>query len=127
MTQPTEDTPEQSAGTGPRRRVRPWVWVAAGLAVIVGALVVVLVATSDPAPISRTELMRQYAEIAPNDRSATPEVMDKLAETACEALTLGHSTDEVITAANPQFGANATRVMMLVVEYKCPERLGEFK
>jgi hypothetical protein len=131
MTQPTEDTPEQSAeqsaGTGPRRRVRLWVWVAAGVAVVLGALVAVLVATSGPDPMSQTEVMHRYADLVPNDHSATPATTDELAYKTCYALAHGVSIDQVITSFTKTVGARATEVARLMVEYKCPERLGAFK
>lgn len=83
--------------------------------------------SSTPEPITRAELMHRYAQIAPLDRTATPSGMDELADTACQALDAGITTDQVIGAGNSIYGANATEVSRLLVSYRCPNYLGDFK
>lgn len=82
---------------------------------------------SPPKPISRAELMEEYAKIAPNDVTATPETIDDVAEQACDKLDKGHTTDELITAVNDMYRTNSTKVMRLLVSYGCPEYLADFK
>jgi hypothetical protein len=82
---------------------------------------------SDPEPISRAELMAEYARIAPMDRSATPETIDGLAKRMCELLVGGTPTDEVISKATDIYGAQATEVVRLMASYGCPKELAEFK
>jgi hypothetical protein len=127
----------------PRRRpVWPWFAVAAALGLVAGIIVVVNVAvgtggdaaegtlsgvSATTEPISRAEVLAQYAEISPLDSSATPENVDTLATLICERLDTGTSTDTVITDATDTWNANATEVVRLLVSYRCPEHLGEFK
>jgi hypothetical protein len=80
-----------------------------------------------PEPISRVELMEEYAKVAPDDATATPDAIDDVAEQACDKLIRGHSTDELITAVTDLYGANSTKVMRLLVSYGCPEYLEDFK
>ena len=80
-----------------------------------------------PQPISRAALMAEYARIAPLDRTATPDTVDDLAQSTCGLLRSGSTTDRLISVANEQYGANATRVVQLLVSYKCPEFLKDFK
>jgi hypothetical protein len=80
-----------------------------------------------PAPISRTELMTEYAKIAPFDATATPATIDKLAASICGKLEQGQSTDDLITSATQVYKAQATEVVRLLVSYACPTYLADFK
>lgn len=142
---------EPISWTPPRRRRSVWPWVAVVLvAVAAGITGIVLAVTSDddapmaasttaaqasttvasktdPGPITRSELMAEYARIAPMDRSATPETVDGLAKRTCDLLVGGTTTDTVISAATEIYGAQATEVIRLLASYKCPRELAEFK
>lgn len=83
--------------------------------------------TSEPEPISRAELMAEYARIAPLDTSATPAAVDSLAQQACKLLDSGKSTDLLIDTGTSIYGADATKVMELLVSYQCPKYLKDFK
>lgn len=83
--------------------------------------------TSPPKPISRVELMEEYAKIAPDDATATPDTMDDIAGQVCDKLARGHSTDELITALTDMYRTNSTKVVRLLVSYGCPEYLADFK
>lgn len=80
-----------------------------------------------PEPITRADLMRRYAELAPFDRTATPDNVDKLADAVCERIRIGFTMDELITVATEEYNANATEVLRLMVAYKCPQSLRLFK
>lgn len=84
-------------------------------------------AAATPQSISRAELMSKYAQINPLDRSATPETMDALADSACRKLREGYATDKLITVSTDIYKTNATQMMMLLVSYRCPEFLKDFK
>lgn len=84
-------------------------------------------AAPTPQSISRADLMESYAKLAPRDQSATPETMDTLAASTCRGLDQGVTTDAMITVATRQFHANATEVIRLLVSYRCPTHLSEFK
>lgn len=84
-------------------------------------------AADAPQPISRAELMSRYAKINPLDSSATPASMDENADLACSKLRQGVTTDQLITAVTPVYKTNTTEVIMLLVSYKCPEFLKDFK
>ena len=71
--------------------------------------------------------MDEYAQIAPLDTSATPETVDSLAQGVCSLLDSGKSTDLLISTGTDIYGASSTKVMMLLVSYKCPKYLGDFK
>lgn len=112
------------------------VLIASGFLAIATVVTVIVLVTSSgspsttpvvPQPISRSELMSKYARLAPLDKSATPETMDSLARTACAKLQQGISTDKLITVSTDMFEANATQVVMLLVSYRCPEFLKDFK
>lgn len=128
-----------------RSRKRVWPWFAGIATLAIAGLVVTLVLvmndsgsttaaprggsffSSAPQPISRAELMSRYAEIAPLDRSATPEAVDALALGMCSLLDKGKSTDFLISTSTDVYGANATKVVELLVSYKCPKYLKDFK
>ena len=80
-----------------------------------------------PQPITRADLMRQYATIRPMDGSATPETMDDFAGITCTQLRHGISADTVITTATETYQAQATEVIRLLVSYRCPEYLKSFR
>jgi hypothetical protein len=130
----------------PKSRSLPWV-VAIAVGLIIAIITTVAVSTSGggsnllpagigaspsstsaeaPRPISRAELMRNYARIAPLDKSATPETIDALAEGICGLLRQGTSTDKLISESTDVYRANATQVVQLLVSYKCPEFLQDF-
>lgn len=116
---------------------KSWAIVAFGfLAIATAATVIVLITSgtdspaatpAEPKPISRVDLMSRYAQLAPLDKSATPETMDSLANSACSKLRSGISTDKLITVGTEMFKANSTEVFRLLVSYKCPEFLKDFK
>lgn len=129
-----------------RRPFWPWITLGCALAVIAGIIVGVLALTGGgnggqpigesgspavsagaPAPISRSDLMADYAKIAPFDRSATPETIDDLAKSTCGLLDAGKSTDLLISTATKQYNANATAVIHLLVSYRCPKYLKDFR
>ncbi|MBE1465504.1 hypothetical protein [Kibdelosporangium phytohabitans] len=103
------------------------------VAAVVATVVVLVLGGGDqqqpaaPQPIARSELMRQYAEINPVDSSATPETVDGLAESICTKLSEGHSTDKLITVATETYSSKATEVIRLLVSYRCPGHLKDFK
>lgn len=84
-------------------------------------------AAATPQPISRAELMSKYAQINSRDGTATPETMDSLADAACRKLREGYSTDKLITVSTDIYKTNATEMIMLLVSYRCPEFLKDFK
>lgn len=71
--------------------------------------------------------MARYAEIAPLDTSATPETIDSLAQSTCSLLDAGQPTDLLISSGTNIYGANSTQVMRLLVAYRCPKYLKDFK
>jgi fatty acid-binding protein DegV len=83
--------------------------------------------SADPGRISRSQMMAEYAQIAPFDSSATPATIDELASTVCMKLQEGQSTDDLITSATQVYKAQATQVIQLFVSYDCPAYLKEFK
>lgn len=127
----------------PRRK--PWLLASAGVVIAILATIVVValvnsrgtdnsgpapvsvVVESAPKPITRADLMAEYARIAPLDRTASPELIDSIAESACSLLDAGKSTDLLISTATMQYNANATAVMRLLVSYRCPKYLKDFK
>lgn len=140
MSQPFEQSPPNPATwqthnqPTPRRRRPAWPWVTlAGAVVVIAAIIISVLALtgdgSDPAvePISRAELMAEYAKIAPRDKTATPETIDAIAVGACDLLDRGMPTDRVISTTTDIYGAQATQVIRLFVSYKCPGHLKDFK
>lgn len=132
------DLPRPAGGPqkAPRPTYLPVLLAVGAVALIAGIAFTLIALTSDgePAPgpvasqpISRTELMAKYADINPIDRSATPETMDALATSTCDALGKGITTDRIITVATDQYASKATAVIRLLVSYRCPERLADFK
>ncbi|HEV2778399.1 MAG TPA: hypothetical protein VGX25_03270 [Actinophytocola sp.] len=114
----------------PPRRNRAWLWVALLVAIVAGiiALVVALTAGDNvPEPISRAELMAEYARINPIDESATPDKVDDTARTACNLLNQGTTTDALISSVTDVYQSNATAVVRLLVSYGCPQYLKDFK
>jgi hypothetical protein len=126
----------------PRRKAWPWFAGVGSLLTIALIVIVTLVLTggdgkpanprtsyftSAPEPISRAELMAEYARIAPFDTSATPAAVDSLAQRTCALLDSGKSTDLLIDTATSIYGADATKVTKLLVSYKCPKYLKDFK
>lgn len=84
-------------------------------------------APATPQPISRAELMSRYAKINPFDQTATPQSMDDNANLTCGKLRQGFTTDQLITAGTTVYKTNTTEVIMLLVSYRCPEFLKDFK
>jgi hypothetical protein len=129
----------------PRPKRKMWPWVAGISGILAAGLIVTLVLVlngngsgniprasgvhfdSTPKPISRADLMAKYAQIAPLDTSATPDTIDLLAQQSCSLLDNGKSTDLLISAGTSIYGASATQVMQLMVSYKCPKYLKDFK
>ena len=81
---------------------------------------------SAPKPITRSQLMTQYAEIDPIDNSATPETVDTVATNTCALLKSGRSTDQLISDSTQYWGPKSTQVIKLLVSYKCPQFLADF-
>jgi hypothetical protein len=139
MSQSYEPPPPEPAGFWqqapqvplPRRRpIWPWLTLGCALAVIGGIIAVVLAVTSgggEAEPISRSELMAEYAKVAPRDKSATPETIDDIAASTCKLLDNGTASDRVIDTATEIYGAQATQIVRLLVSYKCPKHLAGLK
>ncbi len=83
--------------------------------------------SNTPAAITRSEVMKRYAEINPLDRTATPATVDAIAVHVCIMLRDGTSTDAVITTMTDIYRARATELAQLLVSYECPGYLAGFK
>jgi hypothetical protein len=132
-TLPTERAPFMHAPTPPRpakpSRLPLLLTIGIPAVFILVVAVVVLVTKHDsdraaPAPISRSELVARYSDLAP-DPNATPSSIEHLANVACERLDSGVSPDDLRSSVAETYRgkARAQKVVHLLVSYGCPEHL----